>query len=216
MSRSASSLSHRLRVLLDVVLVVALGLAALDLLLLLGLSINPTHPIRRLLTITTLYRLPIDLASVGATVTCRDPLASVEADPMAYVTFRPGSRLFLIGAALSITAWWGLWLTVVFQLRWIFDAVCRGEPFLPSSVRRIRIAGWAGVGAALFEPLWELAVVVYMRSILTIAGAAPFPPLALIANELPLGTLFAGVIVLALAQIFRVGARLQEEQALTI
>jgi hypothetical protein len=216
MTTSSRTVPRGLQALLDVLLVLLVAWAGLTVLFLLGLAVNPMHPMRRFLNITTLYPLQVDRATIAALVTANAPPASVEIDLLAYVTFRPWSRWFVLCTALGSTVWWGLWITAVAELRWIADTLRRGKPFQVANVRRIRIAGWAVIGVAFFEPLWELATIGYIRSIVTLHGVGAFPPLAFVVESLPLGTLCAGVIVLALAEVFRLGTVLEDERALTI
>jgi hypothetical protein len=212
----AGSLASRLRLLLDLVLIGWLILGALTALLMLGLLIEPTSPTRRLLNVTTLYTIPDGVCAPAALVECRERDALVEAQPLAYVNYRPGSRGYLLGITAGYFVLWGMYLTVIRQLRQIFASLTSGQPFLISNVRRLRIIGWLVISAMLFNHAWDWAAVTYMQSVLTLAGHVPSVPVAFIIDEIHPELLFVGAAVLVLAEIFRLGASLQEEQTLTI
>ena len=59
-------------------------------------------------------------------------------------------------------------------------------------------------------------MIAYMRATTTVAGQPPVVPTAMLLVDFPLGTILAGLAVVILAEIFRAGADLQDDQALTI
>lgn len=216
MTSSARAFARGLHTLLTVLLIAAAAWAGLSVIGLLGLAIEPMHPMRRFLTITTLYPLQASRDAIANLVTADAPPSSVEIELLAYVTFRPWTRWFILATAAGVAVWWGFWITALAQLRRIADTLRSGKPFQSSNVSRIRLAGWAVMGVAVFEPLWEAAAIAYMKSAFTLHGAGPFPPWPFVIESLPLGTLLAGAIVLAVAEVFRLGVALEDEHALTI
>jgi hypothetical protein len=68
----------------------------------------------------------------------------------------------------------------------------------------------------LFGHAWEFGLVTHMGTVLTVGGQRAVVPPAFILDEIRPEVLFAGAAVLVLAEIFRLGATLQEEQTLTI
>jgi hypothetical protein len=50
----------------------------------------------------------------------------------------------------------------------------------------------------------------------TVAGRSVVIPWEVWASDFPLGTILAGLAVVILAEVFRVGADLQDDQALTV
>jgi hypothetical protein len=212
----AGSLASRLRLLLDLVLAVWLIVGVLNGFLLLSLVMEPTHPLRRLLNVTTVYAVPAGSCAPVDFLKCREPGALVESQLLALVNYRPGSRGYLLALAASYFVLWGLYLTVIRQLRWVFGSLTSGQPFLGSNVRRLRIIGGVVIAAWLFEHASDWAAVTYMRSVLTLAGSKPGVPAAFIIDDVHPEMLFVGAAVLVLAEIFRLGASLQEEQTLTI
>ena len=112
-----------------------------------------------------------------------------------------GSRIAMV---LIVTA---LVMFVIFQLHKVLESLKRGTPFLQSNVRRIRWLGAVLVGVGLLEslfhylsPLWHLRL-----EGITLTGGW----------ELEWHLLAAGVIVLILAEVFRVGAELEGRLART-
>jgi hypothetical protein len=216
MTSSARAFARGLHTFLTVLLIATTAWASLVVIGLLGLAIEPMHPMRRFLTVTTLYPLHASQGAIASLVTADAPPSSVEIELMAFVTFRPWTHGFLLATAVAAAVWWGIWIAALAQLRRIADTLRSGKPFQASNVPRIRLAGWAVIGVAVFEPLWEAASIAYMKSAFTLHGVGPFPPWPLVIESLPIGTLFAGVIVLAVAEVFRLGVALEDEQALTI
>jgi amino acid transporter len=67
------------------------------------------------------------------------------------------------------------------------------------------------------EVLISAGMFAYMRATTTVAGQPAGFPLGLwLAIGFPLGTIVSGLAVLILAEIFKAGADLQDDQALTV
>ncbi len=205
-----------LYVLLTIVLILIAAWATVLLLGLLVLTIDPMSPLREFVSITTLYPLLGSRDAAAALVTADAPPSTVFIDLFAYVTFRPRTSGFMLATGAGVAVWWGLWITAIAMLRQIVGTLGAGKPFQAANIGRIRVAGWAVIGVALFEPLWEFVTIACIRLVVTLHGVSPFPPLPFVLESLPVGTLLAGVIVLAVAEVFRLGVALEDEQALTI
>jgi Protein of unknown function (DUF2975) len=212
----SSSLASRLTVVLDLVIIGMIVIGALNGLLLLSLVIEPTSPTRRLLNVTTLYNVPPAYCDASGLLQQHEPGALVETRLLAYVNYRPGSRWGVLGVAGGYFVVWGLYLLVVVQLRRVFDSLASEQPFLRQNVARLRLIGWAIIASAFFRHAWNWAAVSCMRPVLTLAGRPPTVPLAFIIEDMHLEVFFVGAAVLVLAEIFRAGAGLQEDQALTV
>jgi hypothetical protein len=78
------------------------------------------------------------------------------------------------------------------------------------------VAGWAILGLAAVELIIDAAMFTYMRATTTVAGLAPVIPTDMLLVDFPLGTILAGLAVVVLAELFRAGADLQDDQALTV
>lgn len=212
----AGSLSSRLQILLDVVLALWVLYGLLTAIMLLLLIAFPAHPVRRLFQMTTLYNVPAAVCDPGTFLSCSDPDTQVRTRLLAFVNYRPGSRLFLLGVTFVHFVHWGLYLAVILQLRRIFTSLTSGQPFLRANVRSLRNIGWLIIAAMLFEHASEWALVSVMQSTLTLAGQTPRVPIEFILEDIRLERLFVGATLLVLAEIFRIGAGLQEEQNLTV
>jgi hypothetical protein len=212
----SGSLSSRLRILLDVVLALWVLYGLLNAIMLLLLMVFPTHPARHLFQMTTLYSVPAGVCDPGTFLSCSDPDTQVRTRLLAFVNYRPGSRLFLLGVTLVYFVHWGIYLAIIQQLRRVFASLTSGQPFLRTNVRSLRVIGWLIIAAVLFEHASEWALVSMMRSTLTLAGQTPSVPIEFILEDIRLERLFVGATLLVLAEIFRIGAGLQEEQNLTV
>jgi len=102
-------------------------------------------------------------------------------------------------------------LYVVYMLRGVFKTVTAGAPFAPVNSSRLRRIGFVLIGAGIIVPILEYVVAWAILSRVTITGAELSPPVH-VDPELVLG----GLMLLALATIFRHGAELEQDQSLTV
>ena len=103
------------------------------------------------------------------------------------------------------------YLFVVFQLRRVLRNVRQGQPFARDNARRLRIIGYMTL---ISGPAYGLLAHIYGRVHqyqLDIPDATINVPI----DVYPFA-IFAGLIVLVIAQVFDYGARLQSEQDLTV
>jgi hypothetical protein len=112
----------------------------------------------------------------------------------------PSAALLLIGGELNTI---GV-LVIVQRLRKIFATMTAGDPFHPENVRRLRVVG-------LFLALLELLRYVF-GAIHEYGLHEPAPA----GDAFNLTAWFAVLVVFVLAEVFREGARLRREAALTI
>lgn len=130
-----------------------------------------------------------------------------------------GYRLF---QGLDLLIGGGLWITMLWWLRRLVGAIGAGTPFAAPNVRRLRLIGGAMVALALWRVASEVvAQVILLRQI------APGDPGTLLLSSISAGAagkeavridltldpalLLIGLGVLALAEAFRAGAALREE-----
>jgi hypothetical protein len=118
----------------------------------------------------------------------------------------PLTRVLIIFALGSITAYFASFLLILGHLRKIFRTLTIGDPFEPANVRRLRQIGLI------------LAIVtggVWLAQGMVAARLAPgvMDPQGL--SEL-LTPIFSVLVVFVLAEVFREGARLRRESELTI
>lgn len=105
----------------------------------------------------------------------------------------------------------GCLLWVLTQLRQLFRSLSRNLLFVPENVRRIR---WVGI-AIVFGELARSGLVYfcsYYTSLYYTANGLRFVP----SIDLSVTTVVSGFAILVIAEVFREGTRLREEQSLTI
>lgn len=97
------------------------------------------------------------------------------------------------------------------QLRALFRTLSDGQPFVPANAWRIRRIGWAIIVAELAR-----TAVVWFEGYyaMTHFHAEGFHFAA--QTELNLFVIVNGLILLVIAEVFRTGTRLDEEQSLTV
>jgi hypothetical protein len=205
------SVSSVLAMLIDIAwYVVAIGLAAAMCLVMLSLFVDLSGGDGQL-------EIPASI-SIDTTALHVEALAlGIEDARLQKVTghgvlrFRPPGRMFLAITALVLAVSLAFVLWVLGQLRAVFRTLRAGTPFVPDNVTRIRRIGYALI-------LGELA-----RAVITFIGnyqvvthfSADFVRFTLW-PDFSFTTIIHGLIIVVLAEVFRVGVRLDEEQSLTV
>ncbi|MBI4902667.1 MAG: DUF2975 domain-containing protein [Acidobacteria bacterium] len=118
---------------------------------------------------------------------------------------------FLSGSVAVVVLAFGYMFWIVNQLRHVFRSLSQGLPFVMANGRRIR---WIGL-AVIFGEFGRFAIVYfwsYYTSLHFVADGLRFAPSVDI-NPI---TIVAGLAILVIAEVFQQGARLQEDQSLTI
>jgi hypothetical protein len=105
-----------------------------------------------------------------------------------------------------------LWLPVLHQLRKLLGALSAGRPFLRANADRLRRLGWSLIGVELARTVLRLVEGAYVVWRFRWPGLELWPRTV----ELPTTALFVGVVLLVVAEAFRRGAQLEEDQALTV
>lgn len=118
---------------------------------------------------------------------------------------------FFSGSVAVIVLMCGYLLWMVTQLRHVFRSLSQQLPFVVENARRIR---WVGVAVILGELVRAGLVYFwsYYSSLHFTVSGLHFAPSA----DLNLITIVSGLAILVIAEVFQEGARLQEEQSLTI
>lgn len=119
----------------------------------------------------------------------------------------------LAAAAILIfaVAGWGLVLFGLRQLRVVIRDALAGAPFTGANARRIELIGLTVVAADLVRAVAYLAGELWARNhvhLTRISFAVTFP--------VQVTVLVAGLLVIVLAEVFRIGHALQQDQDLTI
>ncbi len=111
---------------------------------------------------------------------------------------------------------WGLMMLIGFmwaayQLRKVMQSVKQGDPFNAANPGRIRIIGYVVLAWSPIEALWSHIAFRLHAVELEFPGATVD-----LSNSYHSDLVLLGLVVLVLAQVFAVGVRLHQEQALTI
>jgi hypothetical protein len=132
-------------------------------------------------------------------------------DATGSLRFPLGASAFFFGNAVLLTVLFGLSLWVLAKLRAVLRTVRDGHPFVADNAHRIRVIG----GAVIAGELARAAIVFFESSYAKanfVADGLRFESNADI-NGL---ALVCGLIILVIAEVFRTGTRLDEDQSLTI
>lgn len=122
----------------------------------------------------------------------------------------PGSSLvapLLLGLAVMFAAI----LFVTGQLRAVIRTLRDGRPFVPANAARIRWIGFAVIAGEIAR-----AVIVYSANAHVMTHFAATGLHFDARPDLNVVTIVHGLIILAIAEVFRTGTRLDEDQSLTI
>ena len=97
------------------------------------------------------------------------------------------------------------------KLRSVFKTLSAGNPFVPENAARIRAVAIAFIAGEFVRSAIVFAENVYARTHVAIAGLQfdRWP-------QLDFGMLGHGLVILVIAEVFRLGTRLDEDQSLTV
>lgn len=195
--------------LLVVVLSAAWWLVALGMVLTLGLAaMSAFHEMGN-----AEVDLPVSF-SVGVPVSA--PSLGIEQAAIEHargsVKFRPlPGTSFIAPAFLGVALWFAAVLFVIGQLRAVLRTLRDGQPFVRANAARIRWIAFAVIAGELART----AIVYFTNS----HAMTHFSATGLQFNARPdlnLVTIVHGLVILAIAEVFTAGTRLDEEQSLTI
>lgn len=144
----------------------------------------------------------------------RPPHFSIDADfiqmELSGATIKNPKILFLsfmpFGAIML-----GLGMAILNQLRKIFATLTEGNPFLLENTRRVRKIGLLIFAGVLVKLIAGTVIGKVIMENVVVPGV-----IFKIKGNLNLGGVFIGLVMLILAEIFRQGALLKEEQDLTV
>jgi hypothetical protein len=125
--------------------------------------------------------------------------------------FPPPSGMVLTTTALLAALGLAVGLWVLIQLRAVFRTLRDGRPFVAANAMRIRWIGYAVIIGELVQALVRFGGNAYAK--------AHFAADVLRFDAWPSINVFAivhGLIILVIAEVFSAGARLDEDQSLTI
>ena len=119
--------------------------------------------------------------------------------------------VFFSASLLLVVFLFGFLLWVLTQLRYIFRSLSRGLLFIPDNARRVR---WVGLTVIIGE--FGRAGLVYFWSYY-MSGHFTANGLRFVAStDFNAITIVGGLAILVIAEVFREGTRLHEDQSLTI
>jgi hypothetical protein len=121
------------------------------------------------------------------------------------------SRASLAAYLCIVLVYAAVILFVLQQLRRVFRSLAEGKPFSLENAARIRLIGLLFIFGEVAESVLEYAGQLYVGSAFVTEGLTIHPRL-----DLGLSAIFGGLVLLVIAEVFRLGARLQEDQDLTV
>jgi hypothetical protein len=156
--------------------------------------------------------------SLPVAVQLEGPIHSADGETNAHFEKLRGNLRFPVrrGALLSgsvavIVLMFGYLLWIVTQLRHVFRTLSDGLPFVLANARRIR---WVGL-AVIFGELGRAAIVYVWSYYTSLHFTADGLRFAASTDMSPI-TIVGGLAILVIAEVFQLGAQLQEDQSLTI
>ena len=173
-----------------------------------ALNIDAAHP-------NVTMAVPVAVRVDDPTLRASAPALGIEQakllDMEATLRFPPRWGAFFVANLVLAICTFGLALWVLGLLRSLVSAVRAGHPFVPANVGRVRAIGWA----VIIGEIARVSVVYFENRYAMTHFTAP----GLEFTARPHFSVFAvvhGLIILALAEVFRAGTRLEEDQSLTV
>ena len=127
------------------------------------------------------------------------------------LTFPPPSGTFLTLSAFTLVAALALVLWVVTELRNLFRSLREGRPFVSANAKRIRHVGYAVMLAEAGRVAAGFVFGHYAVSHFAAEGVQ-----FLTRPEVNVLLLVEGIMIVVISEVFRVGTRLEEDQAFTV
>tara|TARA_B100001146_G_scaffold23499_1_gene17853 strand:- start:4279 stop:4911 length:633 start_codon:yes stop_codon:yes gene_type:complete len=124
---------------------------------------------------------------------------------------RPVPNVLLIPFFILNFIFFGLILWIVYSLRKIVQSVRQKNPFTSTNGKRLRIIAFSMVGIELVRGLADLTKMLYLEPRLH------FETILIRSDiSISLRVIIAGLVILVIAEAFRIGAEITEEQELTV
>jgi len=132
-------------------------------------------------------------------------------DIRAYLSFPLERGVFLFANLLILVGLLALAMLVLWQLRQVFRTLEDGAPFDAENARRIRWVGFAMILGEIFRAsalgFWTYYAAARFESEQMYFGAS---------LDFNLIAIIHGLVILVIAEVFRSGTRLEEDQSLTV
>ena len=119
-------------------------------------------------------------------------------------------RVFILNSLVLILVMGvGLWL--ITELQRILRTVRDGKPFAPSNATRVRRIAWVLIAGEFVR-----AAIVYLENSYAASHFTAEGFRFTASPDLSVGAIVEGLIILVIAEVFRAGTRLDEDQSLTV
>jgi hypothetical protein len=125
--------------------------------------------------------------------------------------FSPRNRVVVANAAVFLIIVFAAGIWVLGQLRGVFRTLRAGQPFVPANAVRIRRIAYAVILSELAHVVISYAATRYVMTNFSLDGV-------LFETRLEMDgiAIVYGLIILVIAEVFREGTRLDQDQSLTI
>ncbi len=130
--------------------------------------------------------------------------------------FHTGDKIFLL---LYFLRQWGflfVYLIIIYQLRKFFLALSAETPFVKDNSKIVRIIGITIIVGALFNILTKSALLLYFNNSISIPNFSVSINWSSVSLSDIFNTIFLGLVILIIAEVFQRGAIIEKEQKLTI
>jgi hypothetical protein len=211
------SIASFLTVLLNVAWgVVALGLALTTVLLVLSPFVRgPMEVDASLLVVGSNMTIPVSFSVDARTHRVRAPTLGIEdaeiRDARGSLRFPARRGAFFVGNMILLIFMFALALWVIGQLRDVFRTLRAGQPFVPDNARRIR---WIGYGVIVGE--LARSSMVFFENYYAMTHFSADGLRFDVRPDVNVFAIICGLIILVIAEVFRAGTRLDEDQSLTV
>jgi hypothetical protein len=118
---------------------------------------------------------------------------------------------FFVGNVILLIFLFALALWVIGQLRAVFRTLRDGQPFVPANATRIR---WVAGGVIAGE--LARSVIVFVGNYYAMTHFSADGLRFDVRPDLNVFAIICGLVILVIAEVFRAGTRLDEEQSLTV
>lgn len=173
-----------------------------------ALNIDAAHP-------HVTMAIPVSVRVDDRTLQVSAPALGIEGaqlrDLQGTLRFPPRWGAFFVGNLVLAICSFGLALWVIGLLRSLIRAIRAGRPFVAANASRVRLIGWAVIIGEIVR-----AAVVYFENRYAMTHFAAQGLDFTARPDLSVLAIVHGLIILALAEVFRAGTRLDEDQSLTI
>ena len=173
-----------------------------------ALNIDAAHP-------NVTMAIPVSLRVDDRVVRVSAPALGIDQaelrDLQGTLRFPPRWGAFFVANLVLAICWLGLALWVLGVLRSFILALRAGRPFVAANAGRVRLIGWAVIAGEIVR-----ASVVYFENRYAMTHFAAQGLQFLARPDVSVFAVVHGLIILALAEVFRAGTRLDEDQSLTI